>query len=119
MPSNRKHALSRSSRTRPSCRPSVPSVPGSRTRSRVDSRPTVGCPSSRAVWGVMKSFVRIGNGVAVMPSCCVTEEDRLCVVGIGGYPNRPDCGVYLRRLESLSPPVVDFLETLESSRDRF
>ena len=70
-------------------------------------------------WGVMKSFVRIGNGVAVMPSCCVTEEDRLCVVGIGGYPNRPDCGVYLRRLESLSPPVVDFLETLESSRDRF
>lgn len=65
-------------------------------------------------WGVMKSFLRAGNGVAVMPSCCITEEDGLRTVGIDGYPTRQGWGVFSRQLEALSPPVVDFVEMLES-----
>ena len=62
-------------------------------------------------WGVMKSFVRAGNGIAVMPSCCIARRDRLRAVRIDGYSYRHDSGVFTPR-HQLSLSVVDFVEHL-------
>lgn len=63
-------------------------------------------------WGVMKSFVRAGHGIAVIPSCCITEKDRVRGIRFSGYSHREDCGVFTRPRQSLSLPVIDFVETL-------
>ena len=47
-------------------------------------------------WGVMKSFVRAGHGIAVIPSCCITEKDRVRGIRFSGYSHREDCGVFTR-----------------------
>lgn len=62
-------------------------------------------------WGVMKSFVRAGNGIAVMPSCCITGRDRLCTIKIDGYSYRHDSGVFTPR-HQLSLAVLDFVRHL-------
>ena len=62
-------------------------------------------------WGVMKTFVRAGHGIAVIPSCCITKKDRVRGLGFDGYAHREGCGVFTRR-QSLSLPVIDFVQTL-------
>ena len=65
-------------------------------------------------WGVMKSFVRAGNGISVIPSCCIDETDRLRGVAIDGHANGHACGVFAR--QSVVGPVRDFIRSLEPEK---
>ena len=63
-------------------------------------------------WTLLKSFVRAGQGISVIPSCCITEKDRMRSRQLDDVPRGNPCGVFTRRSQSLAEPIVDFVRTL-------
>jgi len=68
-------------------------------------------------WTVLKSFVRNGHGISVIPSCCISEKDRMHTRELEGFSHGSRCRVFTHPVESLSQPVVDFVRTLAATPD--
>ena len=63
-------------------------------------------------WGVLKRYVEAGFGIAVVPSLCITETDRLSVIAIDEDVPTLSYGVYLPRERSLTPAASQLLGLL-------
>ena len=64
-------------------------------------------------WGVIKAHVEAGLGISVVPSLCVSEQDRLSVIPFGQYAKPRSYGVTIRRDAPLAPPARRFLAMLD------
>ena len=64
-------------------------------------------------WGIIKAYVQAGLGVSVMPSLCLSEEDRLSVIPLEEYAKRTSYGVTIRNDTPLAPPAKRFLLMLD------
>ena len=63
-------------------------------------------------WGVLKRYVEAGFGIAVVPSLCISETDRLSVIGIEEDAPAMSYGVFLPRERSLTPAASSLLRLL-------
>ena len=66
-------------------------------------------------WDVIKHYVESGLGIAVVPSLCVTESDRLSVIPIQKTLPYRSYGVFTRRGKFLTPPSRRLIEMLTPS----
>ena len=57
-------------------------------------------------WGVIKSLVEDGLGVAVVPDLCLTERDRVRVIRFNGHGPPRSYGIFTFRDIPLSPPAL-------------
>ena len=63
-------------------------------------------------WGVIKQCVEAGLGIAVVPSMCLAERDRLSVVPLREEHARLAYGVFTPNDRTLSKPAVRFIGML-------
>ena len=63
-------------------------------------------------WGVIKQCVEAGLGIAVVPSMCLGERDRLSVVPLREEQVRLAYGVFTPNHQPLSQPAVRFIGML-------
>ena len=66
-------------------------------------------------WGVLKRYVEAGFGIAVVPSLCISETDRLSVIAIEDDIPTMSYGVFLPRDRSLTPAASQLLRLLVPS----
>ena len=66
-------------------------------------------------WDAIKHYVGSGLGIAIVPSLCISETDRLSIIPLQkSLPNR-SYGVYTRRGKFLTPPARRLVEMLTPS----
>ena len=63
-------------------------------------------------WGVIKRYVELGLGVALVPSISIRETDRLSVISLAEYFPTRSFGVFTRRGRFLTPPARRLLRLL-------
>ena len=63
-------------------------------------------------WGVIKRYVECGLGVSVVPSISILESDRVAVIPLKEYIPTRSYGVFTRRGQYLTPPVLRFLRLM-------
>ena len=64
-------------------------------------------------WGVMKRYVEAGFGIAVVPSVCVTERDRLSVIPLKEYFPSRSYGLITRRGKFISPAARRLMRLMD------
>ena len=65
-------------------------------------------------WTALTSCVEQGVGTGVLPSVCLTGEERVGVVRLEELPEKQSYGVYTRPDEPLSPPAAELVRIIES-----
>lgn len=63
-------------------------------------------------WEMVRRYVEVGIGIAVVPSLCVSETDRLPVIALDTYFGPRSYGVFTLRDRLLPPPARHFLKML-------
>ena len=63
-------------------------------------------------WGVIKRCVEDGLGISVVPSLCLTGNDRVWVIPFARYAESRSYGVFTRRGQTLSPAVRRLILTM-------
>ena len=63
-------------------------------------------------WGVLKRHVEAGVGVAVVPTICLQETDRVCVVALDAHLPTLSYGVFARRDTLLTPAARSLFRLL-------
>lgn len=63
-------------------------------------------------WGVLKRYVEAGFGIAIVPSLCISETDRLSVIGLEADTQALSYGVFALRDRLLAPPALRLLRLL-------
>ena len=65
-------------------------------------------------WDIVKRHVEAGLGIAVLPSACVTDRDRLATIPLTQYFRSRTGGLFTRIDRSLSPAAERLVAHLES-----
>ena len=65
-------------------------------------------------WTALKCYVERGIGTGIVPSACLTGEERVRVVRLREHFEAQSYGVYTRRDESLSPMAAEFVRIVEA-----
>ena len=63
-------------------------------------------------WGVLKRYVEAGFGIAVVPSLCISETDRLSVIDLEVDVSTLSYGVFLPRERHLTPAAWRLLRLM-------
>ena len=63
-------------------------------------------------WGVLKRYVETGFGIAVIPDICISETDRLSIIGLEADIPTRSYGVFAPRDRLLAPPAWRLLRLL-------
>jgi DNA-binding transcriptional LysR family regulator len=71
-------------------------------------------------WEVIKRYVALGVGIAVVPACCITREDRNAIGArsVRALFGQDVYGVLLRQGRALPRAAQDLLRLLETARRR-
>lgn len=64
-------------------------------------------------YDVIKQYVRLGLGVSIVMSHCLTDDDDLFAAPIGRYFRQRTYGIVLLKKRRLSPPAERFVQTLQ------
>lgn len=64
-------------------------------------------------WEIIKRYVRLGRGVSIVTSICLTGEDELSAIPLSEYFPRRSYGIVLRRNKQLSPQAQRFVQVLD------
>jgi DNA-binding transcriptional LysR family regulator len=64
-------------------------------------------------WEVVKKYVELGLGVAIVTSICLTGAERLAVIPLDRYFPKRSYGVVLRRGKFLTPQTRLFIEMMD------
>ncbi len=63
-------------------------------------------------YDVIKQYVRLGLGISIVMSHCLTEGDDLHAVPVGRYFPKRSYGVVMRKGRQLSPAAERFVQTI-------
>lgn len=64
-------------------------------------------------WEIIKRYVRLGRGVSIVTSICLTGEDKLAAIPLTEYFPRRSYGIVMRRNKQLSPQAQRFVQILD------
>lgn len=64
-------------------------------------------------WEIIKRYVRLGRGVSIVTSICLTGEEKLAAIPLTDYFPRRSYGIVLRRNKQLSPQAQRFVQILD------
>lgn len=64
-------------------------------------------------WGVMKRYVEAGFGIAIVPSVCVSERDRLSVIPLTEHFPTRSYGLTTRRGKFISPAARRLIQLMD------
>ena len=67
-----------------------------------------------SAWDIVKRHVEAGLGIAILPSTCVTDRDRLAIIPLTQYFGSRTSGLFTRNDRSLSPSAERLAAHLES-----
>jgi DNA-binding transcriptional LysR family regulator len=65
-------------------------------------------------WEVIKKYVELGLGVAIVSSICLTGHEKLTQINVARYFPKRIYGVIVRKGKFLSPQAQRFLEVMET-----
>ena len=64
-------------------------------------------------WDIVKRHVEAGLGIAIVPSTCITDKDRLATIPLTQHFESRTGGLFVRNDRSLSPAAERLVEQLE------
>lgn len=68
-------------------------------------------------WEIIKRYVRLGRGVSIVTSICLSGEDKLAAIPLTEYFPRRSYGIVLRKGKQLSPQAQRFVQVLDPGFD--